>query len=138
MSRIEQILESFEGIEPGFRLELLLEYADRFPALPDGYRERENLESHRLHECQTPVSLWVEVEAGKVHIHADVPPESPTVRGFLTLMMEAFNNASPQDVLAAPLDVLTRSGLIHVIGMRRAVGLDAVYRHIKREVAKKA
>ena len=37
-------------------------------------RDEKERREHRVPECQTPVFLWVEVESGKVHIHADVPP----------------------------------------------------------------
>ena len=39
--------------------------------------------------------LWVEVDNGKVHIHADVPPESPTVRGFISLLARSLDGAAP-------------------------------------------
>jgi len=39
----------------------------------------------------TPVSLWVEIVDGKVHVFADVPRESPTVRGFISMLLDAFN-----------------------------------------------
>jgi cysteine desulfuration protein SufE len=138
MTRIEEIVEDFEGLEPNFRLELLLDYADRLPPLPERHRNPDELESHRVHECASPVSLWVEVEAGKVHIYADVPPESPTVRGFISMLIEAFDEASPQEVLEAPTELLNRSGLAQAIGLRRMFGLSVIYGRIKQEVAEKA
>ena len=44
---------------------------------PERLEEEKERGDHRVHECQTPVFLWVEVEDGKVHIHADVPPGVP-------------------------------------------------------------
>jgi cysteine desulfuration protein SufE len=138
MTRIEEIIEDFESMEPGFRLELMLDYADRFPELPERYRDQAEMESHRVHECASPVSLWVEVQGDKVHIYADVPPEAPTVRGFLSMLIEAFDGATPQEVLEAPTDVLAQSGLAQAIGMRRMFGLSVIYSRIKQEVAEKA
>ena len=135
MTRIEEIVEEFQDMEPEFRLELLLDYAEAFPPLPERYRNEEEQKSHMVHECQTPVSLWVEVEDEKVHIYADVPPQSPTVRGFLAMLIEAFNGASPQEVLEASEDILNRTGLAQAIGMRRLFGLSVIYRRIKEEVA---
>jgi len=136
MTRIEEIVEEFQDMEPEFRLELLLDYAEAFPLLPERYRNEEELKSHMVHECQTPVSLWVEVEDEEVHIYADVPPQSPTVRGFVAMLIEAFNGASPQEVLEASEDVLNRTGLAQAIGMRRLFGLSVIYRRIKEEVAR--
>jgi cysteine desulfuration protein SufE len=138
MSRIDQIIEEFKGLEPAERLELLLEYSDKLPTLPERYQNQEETQSHTVNECQSPVTLWVEVEGGKVAIHAEVPREAPTVRGFLAMLIEAFNGASPRELLEAPTDILIRSGLAEAIGMRRQIGLEAVMRHIKQAVVQQA
>jgi cysteine desulfuration protein SufE len=62
-------------------------------------------------ECQTSVYLWVEVEDGQVHIHADVPREAPTVRGFVSLLARTLEGQSPEVVAELPLDLLDRLGL---------------------------
>ena len=134
MARIEEIIESFIDLPRDFRLELLLDYADNLPPLPERYRNLEEQQSHLVHECQTPVFLWVDLEAGKVAVYADAPEESPTVRGFLSMMIEAFHGVSPEEVLKAPMDVLDRSWMAETIGMRRLFGLNAIYRRIKQEV----
>ncbi len=137
MSRLEEIVETFESLEPEMKLELLLDYADKLPPLPEKYRRREILETHQVPECMTPVALFVELEEGRVKLYADVPPESPTVKGFISLLINAFHGASAQEVLEAPMDILNRSGLVQTIGMRRINGLSAIFRRIKQEVARK-
>lgn len=134
MSRLEEIIETFRAVDEDFRLEILLDYAEKLPPLPEKYQSAEQMETHKVHECQTPVSLWVEVENGKVQIFADVPRESPTVRGFISLLISAFNGAAPEAVLNAPPDLLNRTGLAHTIGMVRIQGLSAILRRIKEEV----
>ena len=135
MSRIEEILSDFESMDNSFRLETLLDYAERLPEIPARYQAQAELEAHRVHECQSPVSLWVEVEDNQVRIYADVPQEAPTVRGFISMLIESFTGAAPEDVLVAPMDILNRSGLAQAIGMRRMFGLSAIYQRIKQEVA---
>ena len=88
-----------------------------------------------MHECQTPVFLWVDVEEGKVHIHADVPPESPTVRGFISLLAQSLDGAAPADVARVPDDLLEQLGLSETLGMTRTQGLTAILYRIKRSVA---
>jgi len=134
MSRLEEIIETFRAMDDDFRLELLLDYAEKLPPLPEQYQSEGQLEAHKVHECQTPVSLWVEVKNGKVQIFADVPRESPTVRGFISILISAFNGAAPETVLNAPSDLLNRTGLAHTIGMVRIQGLSAILRRIKEEV----
>lgn len=138
MSRLEEILDNFQALEGEFRLELLLDYAEKLPPLPEKYQSLEEKTAHKVPECQTPVSLWVEVVKGKVQIHAEAPRESPTVRGFVSLLISAFNGATPQEVLNAPADVLSRSGLAHAIGMVRTRGLSAILQRIKAEVRRES
>lgn len=136
MSKIEEIIETFQGLDNDLRLELLLDFSEKLPAVAEEYRTKEQLEAHRVHECQTPVSLWVNVVNGTVQIYADVPEESPTVRGFISLLIQAFNGVSPIEVEEAPLDILNSTGLAHTLGMMRMQGLSAVYRRIKNETRK--
>lgn len=134
MSRLEEIIEAFQTMDDDFRLELLLDYAEKLPPLPEKYQTIEQMETHKVHECQTPVSLWVEVNNGKVQIFADVPRESPTVRGFVSILISAFNGATTQEVIDAPTDILNRSGLARTIGMMRTQGLSAILQRVKEEV----
>lgn len=134
MKKLDEIISLMREMDNEFRLELLMDYADKLPPVPDELRRSAEVESHRVHECQTPVSLWVQVADGRVQIFAEVPRESPTVRGFISLLIHAFNGASPREVLAAPMDILQRSGLAATLGMMRMQGLSAVYRRIKEEV----
>ena len=136
MSKIEEIIEIFRGLDNDLRLELLLDFAEKLPTVPEEYRSEKQLETHRVHECQTPVSLWVNVVDGKVQIHADVPRESPTVRGFISLLIKAFNGASPAEIELAPTDILNHTGLASTLGMMRMQGLSAIYRRIKDETNK--
>jgi cysteine desulfuration protein SufE len=88
-----------------------------------------------VEECQTPVYLWVEVDGGRVHIHADVPRESPTVRGFVSLLARTLDGESPDAVAKLPLDLLDQLGLSEALGMTRTQGLTAILHRVKSSVA---
>lgn len=117
------------------RLETLLDLSRKLPALPPTLEEEKSRGGHLVPECQTPVHLWVEVTGGVVHLHADVPRESPTVRGFVSLLVQALDGATPADVAAVPDDLLHALGLDDALGMMRTQGLSAIVRRIKRAVA---
>jgi len=135
MPTLDTLIPRFKAADRTTRLETLLDYSRKLPALPDRYRDEKERGGHRVHECQTPVYLWVEVEAGKVHIHADVPPESPTVRGFISLLAKSLDGAAPADVARIPDDLLDQLGLSETLGMNRTQGLTAILYRIKRSVA---
>ncbi len=132
MSKLNEIIDEFAELEPRERLELLAEYADSLPPLPPRYQAEKDRGEHRVHECQTPVFLWVELTDGRVQVFADVAPEAPTVKGFVNILVDAFSGATVDEVLTAPPDLLQRLGLVQALGMMRMHGLQAVLNHIRR------
>ena len=90
-ARLEAIAAEFADLEPQERLELLLDFANSLPPLPPEYQARKAAGENRVHECMTPVFLWVELQDGRVAIRADVAEEAPTVKGFVSILAEAFS-----------------------------------------------
>jgi cysteine desulfuration protein SufE len=135
MPTLDTLIPRFKAADRTTRLETLLDYSRKLPPLPERYQEAKAHGEHRVPECQTPVYLWVEVDQGKVRIHADVPPESPTVRGFISLLAKALEGAGPADVARIPDDLLDQLGLSETLGMTRTQGLTAILYRIKRSVA---
>ena len=135
MPTLETLIPRFKAADRTTRLETLLDYSRKLPPLPERLRDERLRDEHRVHECQTPVFLWVEVDGGKVHIHADVPPESPTVRGFISLLAKSLEGAAPDVVAHVPDDLLDQLGLSETLGMTRTQGLTAILYRIKRSVA---
>ncbi len=138
MPSLETLIPRFKAADRTTRLETLLDYSRKLPPLPEHLAGERDREENRVHECQTPVFLWVEVEDGRVHIHADVPPESPTVRGFISLLARNLDGAAPAEVAGVPDDLLDQLGLSETLGMTRTQGLTAILHRIKRSVASAA
>lgn len=138
MSNLEEIIEEFNNADYQETLELLIDYSENLPELPEKFTEARDQGLNRVHECETPVFLFVDVRGDKVNIYADVPEESPTVRGLVSILVSAFDGASPDEIKNAPDDLLLRIGIGQKLGMRRMHGLSAVYSRIKDEVDKKA
>jgi len=136
--RLEKALTRFRMLNREMRMQLLLNYARRFPELPEELREARDAGLNRVEECQTPLYLWVGVEDGVVNLHADAPREAPTVRGFMGFLMEVLDGASPEEVAALPDSLLEEMGIGEVLGMMRTRGLGAVIRRVKRDVARAA
>ena len=134
--RLEQVAAEFIECEPRERLELLLEYAENLPPLPPEYQAERDAGMNRVHECQTPVFLWVDVVGGRVRIVADVAPEAPTVKGFVGVLVETFNGAPADEVLAVDPNLVQKFGLLEALGMMRLRGLSAIASVIRRRVQK--
>ena len=133
-TKLDRIVDEFAGLDPRERLELLLEFAENLPPLPPRYQAEKDRGEHRVHECQTPVFLWVEVNNGQVQVFGDVAPEAPTVKGFVGILADAFSGATAEEVLAVQPDLLQRLGLLEALGMMRMRGLQAILFTIRNQV----
>ncbi len=136
MTKIEEIIGQFQDADYQETLAMLLDYSENLPPLPEEYRDARDAGFNRVPECETPVFIFVDVKGGRVHIHADVPKESPTVRGFVSLLVDAFDDATPRDIETAPENLIHSLSLDRKLGTRRMFGLSAVYNRIRSEVRK--
>jgi len=133
---LADIIETFAQVDPATRLELLLDYARRLPPLPDRFRAMRAAGVNRVHECMTPVFLFVgRGQDGRIAAHADVADEAPTVKGFVSIVLHGVHGATQAEVATIPADLVDRLGLADLLRMNRAVGLAAVLGRIKRDVA---
>jgi cysteine desulfuration protein SufE len=133
--RLDAIIDEFADLDGREKLELLVDFANGLPALPPDYVARKATEDRRVHECQTPVFLWMESVGGTARLVAEVAPEAPTVKGFVAILADAINGRPVADVAAISDDVLERMGLAEVLGILRARGLRAIVARIKRGFA---
>jgi cysteine desulfuration protein SufE len=118
------------------RLDTLLAYASKLPEPPPELQAAADREAHRVSECQTPVFLWIgRADDGTIAMHADVPRESPTVRGYVALLRSKLQGATPEAAAEVPDDLLERLGLAEALGMTRTQGLTAILGRIKRLIA---
>ncbi|MBL6712285.1 SufE family protein [bacterium] len=136
--RLDEVVEDFVDLDGREKLEMLLEYAATLPPLPPGQK---GLDENRVHECQSPVFIRVELKptsdghAG-VHLQAEVAEEAPTVKGFVAMLAKAFTGRPTDEVLAVDDTLLDRLGLADVLGMLRTRGLRAIIEYVKRGVVR--
>jgi cysteine desulfuration protein SufE len=132
----DSLVARMRGASRDLRLDTLMSYAARLPAPPPELLTAADTDAHRVSECQTPVLLWIgRDDAGRVVMHADVPRESPTVRGYVALLRGRVHGATPADVAAVPDDLLEQLGFAESLGMTRTQGLTAILGRIKRLAA---
>lgn len=130
-ARLQEIVEDFEISEGREKVELLLDFSERMPPLPDWVQnQHDRMES--VPECMTPVFVMAQTEAGRMKFYFDVPPESPTVRGFAAIMAEGLDSTTPRQVLNVPNDFFLRMGLDSVLSHQRLNGISAILAHMKR------
>lgn len=135
---LAQIADDFAAASTRERLDLLLEFSDELPALPERFaKHRDRLE--QVDECQSPVFLAVEVDSEVdgdpvVHVYVDAPPEAPTTRGFAGILHAGLDGLSAPQVLAVPDDAPMRLGLAEAVSPLRLRGMAGMLSRIKRQV----
>ncbi len=132
---LEELLEELNDADRQERIELLIDLANNLPPLPDHLSEYKD-EAHRVPECQSPVFLFVDRSDDQVRLFADVPPEAPTVRGFVCILVRGLDGATVEQILAVPNDLLQRAGMMEILGMQRVAGLNGVLRMLKAMVVR--
>lgn len=133
--KLDEYLAEFKGTDPEEALEMLLEFSEKLPPLSAARTAENRTVGCRIQECQTPVFLWVDVLDGVVRLEAQVPEQSPTVRGFVAMLVDGLAGVSPQDVARLPDNLLPEMGLQKTLGMTRERGFHGILAHIKRTVS---
>jgi len=132
--RLQEIVDDFRSVPDKDRLQLLLEFSQDLPALPERYAEHhDRLEP--VPECQTPLFLAVEVEPDEtVHLFFEAPAEAPTTRGFAAILHAGLDGLGADEVLATPAEFTGRLGLADLVSPLRLRGMAAMLARIKRQV----
>ena len=126
--------DDFHSVPDKDRLQLLLEFSQDLPPLPERYAgHRDRMEP--VPECQTPLFLAVEVEPDeKVHLYFDAPAEAPTTRGFAAILHAGLDGLDAGQVLATPPEFSSQLGLADLVSPLRLRGMAAMLSRIKRQV----
>ncbi|GAA4529329.1 SufE family protein [Brachybacterium paraconglomeratum] len=136
-----EIAEDFHALTGRDRLQLLLDFSNDLPALPERYAEHPEL-LEPVPECQSPIFLITEVEGtGReaiARLFFSAPPEAPTTRGFASILAEALDGRSVGEVLDTPETVTGALGLAEVVSPLRLNGMAGMLARIKRQLTVKA
>jgi cysteine desulfuration protein SufE len=126
------VIEDFSLVADSDKLQLLLEYSENLPELASRFGEHPEL-MERVEECQSPVFIAVEGNQEKVSLHFSAPRESPTTRGFASVLAAALNGQSATDILELPDDFPSELGLDKLISPLRVRGMRGMLARIKRK-----
>lgn len=136
--KLADIRDDFLALEQPDRLQLLLEFSRDLPELPARYADHPDL-LERVEECQSPVYIFVELdEAGIVHLHATAPQESPTTRGFASILVHGLAGLTAEQVLAVPADYPLTIGLTEAVSPLRIRGMSGLLARTQRQVREKS
>jgi cysteine desulfuration protein SufE len=134
---LAEIRTDFHELAVRERLQLLLEFANELPELPERYSAHPDL-LERVEECQSPVFIFVEVDDDNiVHLFATAPKEAPTTRGFASILVQGLAGLTVDEVLAIPDDFPQDLGLTEAVSPLRVRGMTAMLGRAKRQIRAK-
>jgi cysteine desulfuration protein SufE len=140
-SALAAIVDDFQALTEPERLQLLLEFSEGLPELPDRLKDHPEL-LEQVVECQSPLFLTIETEknddgpaAAAVRLFFKAPAEAPTTRGFAGVLHEGLDGLTAGEILSVPDDMPELLGLTRAITPLRMRGMTAMLGRIKRKVA---
>ena len=136
-TQLAEIRDDFLELELRDRLQLLLEFANELPELPERYRDHPDL-FERVEECQSPVFIFIEVDNDIVHMYATAPPEAPTTRGFASILAQGLSGLSSKEVLELSDDYPQSLGLAKAVSPLRLRGMTGMLARAKRQIRLKS
>ncbi len=129
---LREIRDDFLALSQSQKLELLLEFSENLPEVPDGMVADDEWE--RVEECQSPVFIHVDTDANPPHIYATAPREAPTTRGFASILVQGLQGLSREDILRVPADFPHTLGLAESVSLLRLRGMSGMLWRIKRHL----
>lgn len=135
----KSLIEDFQSVSTKEKLDLLLEFSENLPQLPARYVDHPDL-LERVEECQSPIYLFVEVlsDGNKtVNLFFTAPEESPTTRGFASILHSVLDGLPASQVQAFDDDFPSKLGLAEAVSPLRMRGMRGMLSRIKRQVSEK-
>jgi cysteine desulfuration protein SufE len=135
--KLNTLARDFAELPVAERLNLLLEFSESLPVIPERLQNHPDL-LERVVECQSPVFLTVEVDQGIAHLFITAPRESPTTRGFASILHYLLDGLTVEQVLAASDDIPDSLSLSEAVSPLRIRGMRGMFARIKRQVSEKS
>lgn len=134
---LAEIQDDFLALGVKDRLQLLLEFSNELPELPSRYADHPDL-LEQVVECQSPVFIFTEVgDDRRVHLYATAPRESPTTRGFASIIAQGLEGLTVDEALGVPDDYPQTIGLVEAVSPLRIRGMTALLGRAKRQIRDK-
>ena len=121
-----QIVEEFDIFDSWMdKYEYLIELGKSVPIISPSNKKDDNI----IKGCQSKVWLHAEMDNGFVKFYAD--SDAVITKGIISLLIRAFSNQKPKDIIEAKMDFIDKIGLRQHLSPNRANGLNNMIKKIK-------
>jgi len=107
------------------RYEYIIELGKGLPIIEEQFKTEDNI----IKGCQSKVWVHAEEKDGKVVFSAD--SDAILTKGIIAILIRAFSNQTPAEILAANTDFIDEIGLKEHLSATRANGLVSMIKKIK-------
>ena len=107
------------------RYEYIIELGKGLPIIEEQFKTEDNI----IKGCQSKVWVHAEEKEGKVVFSAD--SDAILTKGIIAILIRAFSNQTPAEILAANTDFVDEIGLKEHLSATRANGLVSMIKKIK-------
>jgi len=122
----EEIVDEFSMFEDWMqRYEYMIELGKSLPRISEEYKT----DDHLIKGCQSKVWVHAAMDKGKVVFTAD--SDAIITKGIIGILIRAFSNQSPADILEAKTDFIDKIGLKDHLSPTRANGLVSMIKQLK-------
>lgn len=122
----EEIVEEFSGFEDWMqRYEYMIELGKSLPKIEEEFKT----DDHLIKGCQSKVWVHADLRDGKVVFTAD--SDAIITKGIIAILIRAFSNQKPADIIAAQTDFIDQIGLKEHLSPTRANGLVSMIKQLK-------
>ncbi len=110
------------------RYRYIIDLGKKLPALPDDIKTGQNL----LQGCQSQVWIQHHYDSATGKLSFDVDSDAFIVKGLLAMVMAAYNEKTPADILAFDIEnYFNQTGLIKHLSPTRGNGLKSMVKKIQ-------
>lgn len=123
----EEIISEFSLLDGDQEMTVLyiMELGQKLPDMDDAKKTEDNI----VKGCQSKVWLSARLENDKVYFEAD--SNTAITKGLVSLLLRIFSGQSPDNILAADLNFMSKIGMERFIGTQRSNGFAAMIKQIK-------
>jgi cysteine desulfuration protein SufE len=121
------------------RIELLIDVAERFRALPESVAARPYPEAHRVPGCESEAFVWAEpLSDGTFRYRFAVEnPQGISAKALAVILEEALSGAPPAEVARVPPDLIYRI-FGPELSMGKSMGLMGMIQKVQSETRRRA
>ena len=122
----DEIVDEFSMFDDWMqRYEYIIDLGKSLPLIDEQYKTEDNI----IKGCQSKVWVHAEQKEGKIIFTAD--SDAILTKGIIGILIRAFSNQKPVDILEANTDFIDEIGLKEHLSPTRANGLVSMVKHIK-------